>query len=78
MLAGVVLLLIPILLSGMWLGWNWLAVLVYTPASGIPQEGLKFVEEPKVLRFFFGKLQPLENWGAELAHVFEADFGPDY
>ena len=40
-------------------------------------KGLKFVEEPKVLRFFFGKLQPLDNWGADLARAFEADFGPD-
>ena len=38
-------------------------------------KGLTFIEEPKVLRFFFGKLQPLENWGAELARAFEADFG---
>jgi len=39
--------------------------------------GLKFVEEPKVLRFFFGRLQPLEKWGVKLAQAFEADFGPD-
>jgi membrane protease YdiL (CAAX protease family) len=37
-LAGVLLLLIPILLFGTWLGWSWLAVLVYAPASGISQE----------------------------------------
>jgi tyrosine phenol-lyase len=37
--------------------------------------GLKFTEEPKVLRFFFGRLQPLENWGAKLAQAFKADFG---
>jgi tyrosine phenol-lyase len=40
-------------------------------------KGLKFVEEPKVLRFFFGRLQALDNWGAELARAFEADFGPN-
>jgi tryptophanase len=40
-------------------------------------KGLRFVEEPKVLRFFFGKLQPLDNWGAVLAKAFEADFGPN-
>jgi tryptophanase len=40
--------------------------------------GPKFVEEPKVLRFFFGKLRPLEDWGAALARAFEADFGPEY
>lgn len=40
-------------------------------------KGLRFVEEPKVLRFFFGRLQPLDNWAARLAQAFEADFGPD-
>ena len=39
--------------------------------------GLRFVEEPPVLRFFFGRLEALDNWGAELARVFEAEFGPD-
>lgn len=38
-------------------------------------KGLRFVEEPKVLRFFFGKLAPLDNWGKDLAQAFEADFG---
>jgi tryptophanase len=37
--------------------------------------GLKFIEEPKVLRFFFGKLQPVGNWGAKLVKAFEKDFG---
>jgi tryptophanase len=40
--------------------------------------GLKFVEEPKVLRFFFGRLQPLDDWGRKLAQAFESDFGPDF
>jgi len=40
-------------------------------------KGLTFVEEPKVLRFFFGRLQALDNWGADLARAFEADFGPN-
>ena len=38
-------------------------------------KGLKFVSEPKVLRFFFGRLEPLENWGEKLAKAFVADFG---
>lgn len=41
-------------------------------------KGLKFVQEPKVLRFFFGRLQALDNWGADLAKAFEADFGPNF
>jgi tyrosine phenol-lyase len=41
-------------------------------------KGLKFVEEPPVLRFFFGKLEPLDNWGAKLAEVFKKEFGPNY
>ncbi len=41
-------------------------------------KGLKFVEEPPVLRFFFGKLVPLDNWGAKLAEAFNKDFGPNY
>jgi membrane protease YdiL (CAAX protease family) len=30
--------LIPILLTGRWVGWNWTASLIYAPASGIVQE----------------------------------------
>jgi tyrosine phenol-lyase len=41
-------------------------------------KGLKFVEEPPVLRFFFGKLVPLDNWGAKLAETFKKEFGPSY
>lgn len=37
--------------------------------------GLEFIEEPKVLRFFFGKLKARDNWGEKLAKAFEADFG---
>lgn len=38
-------------------------------------EGLKFVEEPKVLRFFFGKLTTVSDWQTKLAAKFRADFG---
>ena len=35
-------------------------------------KGLKLVSEPPVLRFFFGKLQTLDNRGADL-HIQERD-----
>jgi tryptophanase len=38
--------------------------------------GLKFIEEPKVLRFFFGRLEPIDDWGVRLADKFAAEFGP--
>jgi len=41
-------------------------------------KGLKFIEEPSVLRFFFGKLEPIDNWGAKLAETFKKEFGTDY
>ncbi|GAP12662.1 tryptophanase [Longilinea arvoryzae] len=37
--------------------------------------GLKFVEEPAVLRFFFGRLAPIGGWDERLAEDFRADFG---
>lgn len=37
--------------------------------------GLEFYEEPKVLRFFFGKLKPTSNWQQKLVEKFKADFG---
>jgi tryptophanase len=41
-------------------------------------KGLKFIEEPPVLRFFFGKLAPLGDWGAKLARAFKKDFGTGF
>lgn len=37
--------------------------------------GLKFYEEPPVLRFFGGKLEPTSPWPAQLVAKFRADFG---
>ncbi|MCL2741741.1 MAG: tryptophanase [Oscillospiraceae bacterium] len=37
--------------------------------------GLEFMEEPKVLRFFFGKLRSVTDWPAILARKFREDFG---
>jgi len=33
------------------------------------------VEEPPVLRFFTGRLEPVGNWPEKLAAKFKADFG---
>lgn len=38
-------------------------------------DGLKFVEEPKNLRFFFGKLDPVSPWQPELVSRFKKDLG---
>jgi tyrosine phenol-lyase len=37
--------------------------------------GLKFVNEPKVLRFFFGELTTTSDWQNELVAKFREDFG---
>ena len=37
--------------------------------------GLTFVDEPKILRFFFGKLATTSDWQTKLAAKFRADMG---
>jgi len=37
--------------------------------------GLRFVEEPPVLRFFTGRLEAVSDWPEKLAEAFRKDFG---
>lgn len=37
-------------------------------------EGLRFTEEPKTLRFFFGRLEPISPWQERLVEQFRKDF----
>lgn len=37
--------------------------------------GLTFVEEPEILRFFYGRLAPIGSWQEALAAQFKKDFG---
>ena len=37
--------------------------------------GLRFVEEPPVLRFFTGRLEAVSDWPEKLAEAYKKDFG---
>jgi len=37
--------------------------------------GLNFTEEPKILRFFFGKMTPVSDWQERLVEQFKKDLG---
>jgi tyrosine phenol-lyase len=37
--------------------------------------GLEFIEEPEILRFFYGRLKPTSDWQQKLVEKFRADFG---
>lgn len=39
--------------------------------------GLRFVHEPKTLRFFTGRLEPVSDWPEKLVEAYIADFGED-
>jgi len=36
--------------------------------------GLKFINEPEVLRFFMGRLAPVNDWPQKLVEKFKKDF----
>jgi tryptophanase len=37
--------------------------------------GLEWIEEPEILRFFYGRLRPVGDWQQRLVAKFKADFG---
>lgn len=39
--------------------------------------GLRFVHEPKTLRFFTGRLEPTSDWPRKLVDAYKKDFGED-
>ncbi len=36
---------------------------------------MEWSEEPEILRFFYGRLAPIDGWPARLVEAFRADFG---
>ena len=48
---------------------NWLS------KHGALVKGLKFVYEPPVLRFFGGRLEPIDEWGRKLTDAFKKEMG---
>lgn len=36
---------------------------------------MRWVEEPEILRFFYGRLEPIGDWTTTLVEQFRADFG---
>ena len=43
--------------------------------AGRDPVGLEFVEEPPILRFFYGTLRPVSDWQEKLVTKFKEDFG---
>ena len=43
--------------------------------AAIRKGGLKFVDEPEVLRFFMGRLDAVSDWPERLVKKFKEDFG---
>ena len=39
--------------------------------------GLKFVHEPRILRFFTGRLEAVSDWPEKLLEAYIKDFGED-
>jgi len=39
--------------------------------------GLRFVHEPKTLRFFTGRLEPVSDWPEKLVEAYKAEFGEE-
>jgi len=38
-------------------------------------KGMRWEEEPEILRFFYGRLEPITDWPGELVAQFRTDFG---